>query len=683
MLTILRGWPLAHARVLGLFILSAWPWSSGPALAQGTCVDVNNCTGARYTVQKDFTLSNPGTAPTNAAGPTTGGACTSAETYTTYLAWCNESGCTAVSPASSNFQPSSGSTNFIAVSRLAGAPPAGATSWAVYFSKASDPTTIRNCNSTIAAVATAAATATTENCGCLANGGQQQAANSTGLFQTNHLDPGGSIKVSAKDGTVQSKLTVERNVLDYTTDVIPRFSPDGGTNYRSVDWNSATVYYVDATVGGGPSAAGRRTVFSSLGVALAAITDSSYTKPYIVKLRSNDGSKLGETFVGTPYVWIQGDGATRISGVKIRADGVRISGVITTQISITTGTDGVPADVDNVWITNNVITSSGPETYCGVNVKVGGGGRSHSIHVSNNRLGGQQDPGSTFGNDCALQSWASYSAGPTEVHFIDNYVESWNCLHGFNPLQANGNPDGGATEHRVFSSRNTFVCNVAAGFSDPGENFACVMLESGFGHLTSIDDVCMIYRPDVSPASSYYYVFAETDRPYTETHQRSADFINPTLLVNLPAARLNDDHIAYLLMDTPYLTFTITNPRYRELALGSGWSPGDRNFALIGGARTPPPSGSNTFLKWANVVESPGPDIYYYLGATSASATSGPLANLLPVSMGKSMLMNGANLPTSCTQNELRYDTGGSTKEICLCNSSGGWNCFPLGAHID
>jgi hypothetical protein len=47
------------------------------------------------------------------------------------------------------------------------------------------------------------------------------------------------------------------------------------------------------------------------------------------------------------------------------------------------------------------------------------------------------------------------------------------------------------------------------------------------------------------------------------------------------------------------------------------------------------------------------------------------------------IILSGANLGAACAVNEVRYDTGGATKEICVCDPANTWNCAALGAKQD
>jgi hypothetical protein len=506
-------------------------------------MNVNDCSGSSYAVMKDFSIMDPTTAPTDAAGATTGGFCSTNETYRTYVAWCNESGCTAVSPASLDYHPASGTTNLITLTR--GTIPTGATAWAMYYSKASEShTKIRNCSSFNAYLGTVAASSTTGDCKCLSLGGQQQSANQTGLMQVNKLDPNGTIKVSSKDGTVQSKLTAEKAILDLTTDLVPRFSPDAGTNYRTVDWNSATVYTVEKNFGASTSVGLGRTVFRTVTDALTAITDSSYTKPYVIKLRSKDGTELDATTVNKPYVWIQGDGATRIQSITVMADGVRVSGVVTQAMFVgDSGFESSPSDIDNIWIDRNVVTNGPTLGQCHIQVHVGGGTRTHGVFVSNNRLGGANDPAATSENRCYLQTLAGSSGAGTLVTFSNNFVESHQCIHGYNALGLDGDSTGTAdTATTIVSSHNTFVCDVVPGITEQGEDFSCLRGGGAFGFLRSIDDTCIINRQDAGPYH-HHYTLMQTDQSYLGTVPRVAEFTNPTFIVNLPPLRLRCDRV--------------------------------------------------------------------------------------------------------------------------------------------
>ncbi len=670
----------AHLRRIAPFWIVFLVCAAGAARAQ-TCLDVNDCSGSSYTVKKDFTIADPGTAPSNAAGAATGGFCSASETYRTYVAWCNESGCSAVSPASGNITPSSGTTNLIAVTRPS--IPAGATSWAAYFSKSSEGhSRIRHCTSTNPTAGTVAAAASTENCKCFPAGGQQQTSNQTGMLQTSKLHPDGTVRLSAKDGTVQGKLATDKAILEYASDLLPRFSPDSGTNFRTVDWNSATVYYVEPNFGASNTATSGRTVFNSIFSALSTITDSSYSKPYVLKVRHKDGTEIPDATINKPYVWIQGDGATRVGKLNVMADGVRISGLIGSQIWVgQIGTNTPPSDLDNIWIHDNIFTN-GPTGICRLSIHVGAGTRTHAVLVSNNRMGaGANDPQSPFVNQCEVDTHVGDAGKGTIVAFMDNFIENQDCLHNSEPMSVSSGDQTVAEGTLTLSIRNTMICDIAPGMIENGEDFACISSGFGFGTFVSIDDVCYMTRQDTAPYD-HKHVFMQVDQNYNSTVPRRAELINPTFLVSL-AAKATGDTIAYVLMDTPYLTFSLSNPRYRDFAMGSGWSASDKYFAIVDGGRTPPPAASNTFLRWDNVVSSPGPDILYLNGVGSSLVDAGPNHRVMKEAFGPKITLAGADLGSTCRENEFRYDTGGSTKELCLCDASGAWKCKALGPLYD
>jgi hypothetical protein len=424
-------------------------------------------------------------------------------------------------------------------------------------------------------------------------------------------------------------------------------------------------------------------VFYTVTDALAAITDSSYTKPYVIKLRSKDGTDLDGATINKPYVWLQGDGATRIGRVVVMADGVRVSRLITQAIYVGDTQDfNTPvSDLDNIWIDNNLVTNgSNPE--CRIGVHVGGGSRTHSVVVSNNRLGGSNEPPGGDRNRCTLKSLAGNPGAGTVISFISNYVESQQCIHSFNGMEVAGDdPDyGGGT--LTISKRNTLVCNVAPGIQEQGEDFSCVMTRFAFGTFQSTDDTCVMNRQDTGPYQ-HHYTFMETDQDYSATIPRSADFVNPTLVINLPAAHFAGDAIGYFYIDAPYITVGVRNPRYREIALGSGWSSSDKSLAFVDGARTPPPNSGNTSFMWDSVTQAPDTDIVFSNGASSASITLGPSPHLLSENFGTSLVIPGVALGSSCDVGEMRYDTGGSTKELCVCDPVNTWKCVPLTARRD
>ena len=650
-------------------------------LAQTPCININDCTGGGYSVMSDYSMSNPDLAPTNAAGPTSGGFCSTNEVYRTYVAWCNQSGCTAVSPASSDFQPSAGTTNYIAVTRPP--IPSHATSWSAYVSKASQGhLTIRNCAMGSATVGTIASAVVTSNCQCSALGGSQQSTNSTGVIQTNRLHPSGTVSFSGADGTVQGKLTPEKHILDYAKDTIPRFSPNAGATYRSVDWNSAKVVYVDSTLGAATGGPVGTSVLSTINGAMTLITDSSYTNPYVVKLRSNDGTVLPGGTINKPYVWIQGDGATRVGQIYVKADGVRVSGLITPAIYVGDLLSYAADDLDNIWITNNVMTNDADGEYCGVIVNVGGGTRTHGVMVSNNRLGGSSAPGAAQGNKCQLLSFTDNGGLGTVVQFVGNYVENSYCIHGSEPIAFRNLTQGDATKITTISSGNTLFCNIIAGVQEAGENVSCFDVEGSMGSLYSEGDTCMIYRPDAGPYLHTYAIF-QTDQTYAGPYPRTVELVNTTFLVNLPASHFSGDSIGVAYLDAPYLSLMVSNPRYHEIALGSGWTSGNKYFVDVDGWRTSPPNSSNTFLYWDNMSLIPSSTILYTNGASATSITAKPAGRMLTDSFDAGLMLTGATLGSTCSVDEFRYDTGGATKELCICDPANTWNCVALGAKQD
>jgi hypothetical protein len=301
--------------------------------------------------------------------------------------------------------------------------------------------------------------------------------------------------------------------------------------------------------------------------------------------------------------------------------------------------------------------------------------------VSNNRLGGSNDPGALNTNYCSLVGRAGDSGTGTVVQFVGNYIENSFCQIGYEPIGLMGNMTSDASKTTFISSGNTLNCTIPTGTTGLS-GFACFGLAANYGTLWSLGDSCMMTRADSGP-SARHYVLAQTGVTDSSGLQRRAEFVSPSFAVNLSGAHLSGDTIGYFYVDGPNLTVNVSNPRYSELALGSGWSTSDKNFAEINASRSSPPSAANTFLSWDGVVQAPDSDLVFSSGAGSGSISSGPAARIMKDEFKQGIILTGANLGSTCAINEVRYDTGGATKEICICDPANTWNCAALGAKQD
>jgi hypothetical protein len=249
-------------------------------------------------------------------------------------------------------------------------------------------------------------------------------------------------------------------------------------------------------------------------------------------------------------------------------------------------------------------------------------------------------------------------------------------------LRVHGDWTGDYWGTSTISRGNTFNCTVKAGITEQGEDFNCISGELAFGSLRSLGDTCIINRQDAGPYHHHYALFL-TDENYLGTVPRSAVFDSPTLILNLPASHFDSDAIGFFYLDQRYLTVTISNPRYQEIVLGSGWTAGDKAFSFVDGWRPDPPEAADTFLKWDGVTQAPDTDIVYSDGASSSSITLQPLGHLVAENFGSAVSIPGAALGSTCDAGEMRYDTGGATKELCICDPVNTWSCVPLTARRD
>ncbi|HKQ98142.1 MAG TPA: hypothetical protein VJV75_09730 [Candidatus Polarisedimenticolia bacterium] len=677
-----------NATALIVLLGAGLAFSPTTLFAQATCVNVNDCTGNSYAVNADFALSNPTAAPLNAAGPTTGGSCRSTETYRTYVTWCNQSGCTALSPASSDSAPASGNSNIITTSRqpTGNIPPgptgATATSWAVYFSKASEShSKFRHCSAlSTQPIGTIAAAEVTADCKC-AGFEVTQFSNVTGIVQTSKLDSTGTIAFSALNGTVQKSLTPGKNVFEFATDLVPRVSLDSGATSRSVDWNSATTYYVaESSYVGTITGTVGRTVFSSLSTAVGAIADSGPTKPYVIKLRSDGSTQLPGAVINKPYVWIQGDGVARISNVTVCADGVRVTDLITTGIEVGKSTcANLVDDPTDVYISGNVVYDSSDDS-CTAFWELGraGTGRLNTITFTNNELG--RAPNGTA-NDCSIRVlFPASSSARTHVYFTSNTWTSKNPIHGGSHIGPfAGTHSVSVPEVEIWSIGNRFIGPISTGYMNPGEFFSCLDMEGGIGRLTSIGDTCLLTRTD-NTSDNEEYMFFQVDTDYSGTQDRRVTLMNPYLEVRLPASEIGDDSVALFNVDSPRLDLRILNPSLIA-SLGPGFDAAtDIFFGRVDGGRSTPPDAANTFIRYSGVVNVPSGTI---LENNSPSYSMAPLNHVLPESYSVGIHLASEDLGSTCVLGEFKFDVGGATKEMCLCHPANTWNCAALGTLTD
>jgi hypothetical protein len=122
--------------------------------------DPNIFTGATNDFYFNGTLADP-VPPTASAGATTGGSCSSANTYRLYVSFENSTGETDLSPPSIEFTPASGTTNIVTVTRPL-VPLAvfnRINTWSAWFTSSSDGhVAVRGCSTDGAVADTAKAT---------------------------------------------------------------------------------------------------------------------------------------------------------------------------------------------------------------------------------------------------------------------------------------------------------------------------------------------------------------------------------------------------------------------------------------------------------------------------------------------------------------------------------------------
>jgi hypothetical protein len=408
--------------------------------------------------------------------------------------------------------------------------------------------------------------------------------------------------------------------------------------------------------------------------ALAQITDSGPTKPYVVKLRTDGTTQLNGGLINKSYVWIQGDGASRIGALNICADGVRVTGVISTGISVANQAGcSLTDDPTDVYIADNIIYEPSTGT-CGTWWTIGrtGTGRLNTITFANNEVG-RITASTGDGCDVRLQA-ASPGAGRTHIHFIGNVWYDPQPIHGSQHI----NTLGTAPNVIVWSTGNTFIGNIRAGVSDPGEFFSCFEVEDGMS-ITSSSDTCILFRSD-NTSDDEEFLFFQVDTDYSESVVRRITLINPTLEVILPATESGDDTIGLFNIDTPSVDLRIVNPTVRA-TLGPGFdSATDVYFGIVDGGRSTPPSAANTFIQYSGVVNAPSGTIQE---RNSPSYVFRPLSHILPDAFDLGIVLNGADLQGICSAGELRFDTGGATRELCVCDPANTWRCVTLGSLVD
>jgi hypothetical protein len=161
---------------------------------------------------------------------------------------------------------------------------------------------------------------------------------------------------------------------------------------------------------------------------------------------------------------------------------------------------------------------------------------------------------------------------------------------------------------------------------------------------------------------------------------RRITLINPTLEVILPATESGDDTIGLFNIDTPSVDLRIVNPTVRA-TLGPGFdSATDVYFGIVDGGRSTPPSAANTFIQYSGVVNAPSGTIQE---RNSPSYVFRPLSHILPDAFDLGIVLNGADLQGICSAGELRFDTGGATRELCVCDPANTWRCVTLGSLVD
>jgi len=240
----------------------------------------------------DYSLAQP-QAPTAAQAQTTGGTCSNANQYRFYVSWKNKTGVSVVSPASSpDFQPASGTTNRVTVTRPTAA--TEATQWNAWYSSSVDGHAQKKGCNIAGGSADVAIGTTTSECQCRTSGST--------------------------------------------------FAPTVATTRRVGGW-LFNKDYVERPELATLEACSFGCKYATVTEALAAVTDASTSKRYVILIRA-PYSATG-TITAKSYVSFLGDDrvAARLASVTVPAGVTEVSFsnlTLTGTVSLATGntTDG-------------------------------------------------------------------------------------------------------------------------------------------------------------------------------------------------------------------------------------------------------------------------------------------------------------------------------------------------------
>lgn len=223
--------------------------------------------GATINAAQNLSMSAPANPPTNPTTSGVSGGCLTSRQYRFYKAWVNQSGISALGPASSpDFTPGTNSRK-TTITFADEAPPANAVGVALYYSASNDSHAAKKACALGALANTMVATGTTTfDCACQ---GTSTTAGTTGVVSYTKLGYQGDIRAAVEATTIDKTATVDKNRLRLST-TPPAWSPDSGVTYADfyiLGPNTKTV-----------CAAGCD--YTTLTLAYAGITDASSSKVY-------------------------------------------------------------------------------------------------------------------------------------------------------------------------------------------------------------------------------------------------------------------------------------------------------------------------------------------------------------------------------------------------------------------
>lgn len=573
----------------------------------------------------DYTITAPPTtAPTNVEIAGTG--CT-ANTYRTYLAWMNQSGFSAIGPASSDITLST--TKRIQVT-LTGSPPSNATAWAVFWSRSSEShATIRACN--IGGPTSVALATPTFDCLCstVAN---TYTAGTTGIRTTSQADAGVFKFVQYANNAAQT-LTEDKNRLD-TTLGMPRWSNDSGANLVQLAILGGRVKY----------ACPAGCEFATLTAALNAITDASSTNRYLVLM-----GQMADTGTVTLKSYVA------VSGISPEMTSVRKVEIPFEGTGIRLADMTVPADAGGNPIFYQGGTPGSRTTLVVDNLICGSTGTGVVDCIFD--TGGSRDV--VFNDVTMYSTWDTVIYGPSSTHtefnsrFILDDGGVSHTLRGWNGEQS-------AMHGLEIRSYNA---DFDVRLSNASSNFIGLHMTDTFGGTPTRADDVQIFN-----ASMRVTMTATSGTPFAKCVQisgaRTSSFASRVRLYNLECKMRAGSVGALTALD-------ISAADADHATWDVGWFDGTSDLA--GGASRTDVNNAETVagfkLKLANVVHDG-----VYTGAGTVEVADTRMGSFTTRLLGPVV-----DVGTTCTKGQILPDDGGATDELCLCIATNTVKCVTLG----